>query len=115
MTAPGETIAASSADHVTFSTDDIAGMKIGDVRSGFDDFTDKLVANRHRHRNGALRPIVPFINMDVCPANSRAAHADQDVVHTGPRHLNIFQPQPRLALALNEGFHETPLSDIVTL
>ncbi len=115
MTPPGETVAASSADHVTFSTNDIAGMKIGDVRSGFDDFTDKLVANRHGHRNGALRPIVPFINMDVSPANSRAAHANQHIVHSGPRGLDVFQPQPRLALALDEGFHETPLSDIVTL
>src|SRR5580698_9423260 len=92
MPAPRQTIAAASTHYMTFAADDIAGMKIVDIRSRLDDLAHELMPDRHRHRNGALRPVVPFINVDVGSANSRPPHANEDVVNSRPRRFDVFEP-----------------------
>ena len=110
MPSAGETIAAASAHHVAFAADNIAGMKIVDVRSHFDDFAHEFMTDRHGNRNGALRPIVPFVNVDVSAANSRALHADQNIVNPRPRGFDILQPQTLALACFYDGFHSFSLS-----
>src|ERR1700692_3251899 len=100
MTAPGQAVAASPAHHVALAADDVAGMKIGDVRPGFHYLTDKFVADGHGHGNRPLRPVVPFVNVTVASADPGAAHEHHHVVHPSLGSLDIFEPQPRLTFAL---------------
>ena len=63
MATAGQTVAAPSADDMTFAADEFACMKISDVGPGRDDLSHELMADRHGHRNGGLRPVVPLIDM----------------------------------------------------
>ena len=102
---PRETIAAAPADHVPFPADQIAGMKIRHVGSDFDNLSAEFMPDDQRHVNGGARPIVPVVDVQVGAANSRAQHANFDVVDAGFGLGNIFEPQASLGAALNEGFH----------
>ena len=106
MAPAGQTITAAAAHHVTFAAHQIAYVKIGDVRPQLDNLSDKFVADRHRHRNGALRPFIPVVDVNVGTANAGATHANQNIVDADARLRNLFEPQTGLALALYEGFHE---------
>ncbi len=106
MPPPGQAIAAAAADHVAFAAHQIARVEIADVGAHLHDLADKLVADRHRHRNGALRPLVPIVDMNIGAADAGALYADQDIVDADRRLGNLFEPQARLALALYECFHE---------
>ena len=48
--------------------------------------------DRERHRNGRLRPVVPFKNVDVSAAYGGLVDLDQDVVMTDLWQANIFHP-----------------------
>jgi len=48
MTASRHTIAAASADHVTFARYEFPRMEIVDVRADFDDFSNELVTDNQR-------------------------------------------------------------------
>ena len=43
MPPSSETVSTQTADDVSLSADDLAGMEIGDVRSDIDDFTDQRI------------------------------------------------------------------------
>jgi hypothetical protein len=72
MPPAGQAIAAAAADHVTFAAHQIARVKIADVGAHFHDLADEFVADRHGHGNGALRPFVPVVDVNVGAANARA-------------------------------------------
>src|ERR1700733_14716860 len=69
MAAPGETITASAANHVTLATYQIAGEEVRNVGADLDDAADEFVPNGHRHRDCLLRPRVPLVDMDIGAAN----------------------------------------------
>ena len=46
---------------------------------------DELVADRHRHGDGLLRPLVPLVDVDVGAADAGAQHLDQHVVDADRR------------------------------
>src|SRR5258707_1032143 len=58
-----EAVPAAPADDVSFATDDFAGEKIADVFADFHYFADELVSYHHRHRDRALRPGIPLVNV----------------------------------------------------
>src|SRR5260370_18952789 len=76
----GQAVAAAPADHVSFATHDIAGMRIVDIRPDFDNLSHELITDRHGHRNGALRPVIPVVDVQIRAANAGAAHANHHVV-----------------------------------
>src|SRR5277367_3699641 len=106
MPAPGQAVPATSAYHVTFAADDVAGMEIVDIGARFDDFSHELVPNCHGDGNGALCPIVPFIDVYVGAADAGAADANQYVVDSRPRRFDFFQPEAGLAFALYQCLHD---------
>src|SRR5579885_889609 len=108
MAAPGQAVPAAPAGHMPFAADDIARMKIVDVRANFDNFAHELMTDRHRNGNRALRPIVPVINVNVGAANARAPDTNEDVVDSGSRRFNLLEPQSGLAPAFDQSFHDGP-------
>ena len=106
MPPSGQAVAAAAADHVTFAAHEIARVKIVDVGADFHDLADELMADRHRHGNGALRPFVPVVDVNIGAADAGAPYPDQNVVDADGGFGNLFEPQARLALALYECFHE---------
>src|ERR1700682_617128 len=55
--------------------------------------------------NCGPRPIIPIVDVQVGAADSRAKHANLDVVDAGLGLGNIFEPEASRGPALNEGFH----------
>ncbi len=106
VTAAGEAVAASPANDVAFAADDLARKEVGDIGANGDNFAHELMANRHGHRNGAARPIVPVQDVDVGAADGGSIHADQNVVDADLRDGNFFEPEAGLWAGLNEGFHQ---------
>src|SRR5438477_2457998 len=107
MAAPGEAVAAASADHVTFAADDIAGEEIGHVGACLHDLADELMPDGHGHRDGFPRPLVPLINVNVGAADAGLQHLDEHVVDADLRGRHVVEPQAGLAAALHQGFHST--------
>src|ERR1017187_7759508 len=93
MPASSQTIPAAPAHDVSLAADNLAREKIGNVGADLDNLADELMAYDHGHGNGALRPVVPVVNVDVGAADGRALHANQDVVDADARLGNIFQPE----------------------
>jgi hypothetical protein len=99
--APGKAVAATTADHVAFTADQVAGEEVRHIGAHLYDLADELVADGHGHGDGLLRPRVPLVDVDVGAANSGAQHADQHVVDTDLRNVDLLQPQSLFALALH--------------
>ena len=51
-----------------------------------------------------LRPVVPFVDVQIGAADAGAVDADQDVVDADLRFGNVFEPQPGSALLLTSAF-----------
>src|SRR5580700_5130956 len=102
MPTPGQTVSASSANDMSFTRHDHAGLKIDHMTSHRFNDADKLVANLHRRRNSPLRPAIPFIDVDIGAANGSAENPDQNIEVAGRRHRDFFQPKPPTALSFDE-------------
>jgi hypothetical protein len=70
VTSSGPAVTATTAHDVAFSRDDIPGGEICDIRTDFDDGSDKFVPDDHRHRDRFLGPGVPVVDVQIGAANS---------------------------------------------
>jgi len=104
--ASGQAVPAAPAHDVTLGANDISFMKIGHVGPGVDNLADELVADHHGDRNGALRPFVPVINVQIGTADTRSEHADQYIIDSDNGLRDIFEPEPRLSATLYKCFHD---------
>lgn|SRR4051794_33429789 len=105
MTAARQTVTAASAHYMPFAANDLARMKIADVRSGGDNFTHELVPDRHGNGNCGTRPVVPFVNVQVSPADSGVGDSNQNVVNADRRLGYIFERQAGRIPRLHQSFH----------
>ena len=105
VAASGETVAAAPADDVAFAAHDLAGEEVRHVHADGGDFPDELMPDDHRHGDRPLRPGVPFVNVEVGPADAGAIDADEHVVEAAFRFRHIFQPEAGFAFRFDEGFH----------
>ena len=105
MTAPGQTIAAVPTGNVSLAHDEIAARKAFHVITYSLNGADKLVANRHRHRNRFLRPRIPIVDMHVSPADRGLQHTNEHVVALSFWNRNLFKPETRLGFGLYDGLH----------
>lgn len=55
---------------MALGADDFAGMEIIHVGADGDDFAHELMPHDHWHRDRLLRPCVPFVNVQVGPADA---------------------------------------------
>ena len=81
--AAGAAVAAVAAGDVALAGDAVADREAAHFAAERDDLAAVLVADLHRHRDRALRPGVPLVDVDVGAADGRLAHADQHVVRAG--------------------------------
>jgi len=77
MAAAGEAVTAMATDDVPFAADDLTGEKVFDVRAHLHDLADEFMAHHHRNGNSFSGPFVPFINVDIGPADAGAIDADE--------------------------------------
>ena len=73
-------VAAAPADQMPLAADEIAGMKVVDVSADLDDLADELVPDHQRDRDGALRPGVPVVDVEIGAADTGAQDTDEQVV-----------------------------------
>ena len=97
--------AASHADDVA-----LAGHALPDAQAAHgvaesDDLAGIFMADRHRRRNGLLRPFVPVEDMDVGAADAGLVDLHQNVVGPDLRLRNVGEPQAGGRLFLDEGLH----------
>ncbi len=108
MAAAGEAVATPPAHDVPLAAHDLAGEKIGDVRTDFHDLADELVTDHHRHGNGLGGPRVPLVDVDVGAADAGLVNPNEDVVDPDFGFGHILEPETRLGPALHQGFHLAP-------
>src|SRR5258706_130161 len=99
------TVATEAACDVTFAGHAIADRKAAHFLAHFDDFANVFVADMHRHRNGLLRPVVPFPDVNVGAADRGARDADHHVVVTDFGFFHACECQSRSAFEFGECFH----------
>ena len=95
-------VAAAAAHHVAFARDDLADLEVARIVAHVDDLADKFMADDHGHRNGLLRPFVPFPDMHVGAADGGAAHFDEDVVDAHFGLGAVLHPQAGFGLGLDQ-------------
>ena len=76
MPAARHAIATAPANDVAFTRDEFTRMEIIDVGSDFNNLADELVPDHHRHRNRALCPVVPVVDMNVGAADAGSQNAN---------------------------------------
>src|SRR5437773_12274737 len=98
--ASGEAVPALAANHVTLAAHDIAVRKAADIRPGFNDLADKLVPDDQPNRYRLSRPVVPLVDVKVCPADTRDLNPDQDVIDADRGLRGFFQAETASACRL---------------
>ncbi len=91
VAASGAAVAAVAAGDVTLARDAIARLEARDFAADLHDLAAVFVPDRHRHRDGLLRPGVPVIDVHVRAADGAALDADQDVVRAGDGFGDLLQ------------------------
>ena len=108
--APGHAVAAAAAHEVPLAADDVAGREVVHVRADRDDLADELVADDHRHRDRALRPGVPVVDVQIGAADAGAQHADQHVVDADLGLGRVDEPDARAAPPTSRAPSRVPLT-----
>ncbi len=101
-----QAVPATAAGDVSLTAHDIAGMEVVYIGACLHNSANELVPNRHGHRNGALGPFIPVVDVQIGPANPRAQNFDQDIIDTDLRLGNVFEPQSWLSFTFDKCFHE---------
>ena len=91
MRCAGATLVAVTANNVRFRRDKIADLDAHHVRANLHHIARQFVTKQHRRRvKTALRPRVPFVNMQIGATDRRCSHPNQHFVarrhwHSNPR------------------------------
>ena len=70
-----------------------------------DDLSHELVAGYHGGLDGALRPPVPLVDVEIGAADGGPLHFDQYVVDAQFRVRHFLQPEAFTGLLLDQRFH----------
>jgi hypothetical protein len=88
---------AAAVHDVPLGGHPVALAHVGHQLSGLHDVAGELVADDERRVAAALRPVVPFVDVDVGTAHPRAPHADEHLVvpNAGDRDVLHHEAGPR--------------------
>src|SRR5439155_851119 len=100
MTPPCQAIATMSTGDVPLAHDQIAAREAFHMIADTINNADKLVADRHWHRNRFLRPLVPIVDVHVRSADRRFQHANEHIIARDCRNWNFLEPKTGLGLGL---------------
>ena len=87
----GVTVAAVAAGDMALAGDALADREARDARAKLGDLADILMADDLRGLDVLLRPLVPFVDMDVGAADRGLVDLDENF--SGARHRNRHLPQ----------------------
>ena len=104
-----QAVAASTTDQMAFTTDQITDFEIIDVATEFNHMANEFVTDNQRHRNGALGPGIPIINMQISAADTGAIDANEHVVNANFGHWYVDQSESRCGGCFGDGFHAVSL------
>jgi hypothetical protein len=86
----GQTVATTPADDVPSPETTSPGKKSVTFAPTSTISADELVPDNHRHRNGALSPSVPLIDMEISAANAGAVDPDEDIIDAATRFGDVL-------------------------
>ena len=110
MPASRQAVPASSANYMPLTADQLSGMHIRHIRAHLHHLTHELMADHQPLRNGRARPCIPFIDMQVGPADAGIEHLDLHIVYA---HLGlgyILKPKSWPAFLLHQCLQEIVLT-----
>ena len=105
VSSPGEAVAATPADHVPLTADQVTDLDVGHRGADLDHLADELVTEDHRRRHGRLRPGVPGQQVQISAADTGSQDPYEDVARSDRGLGDVLEPQPRLAFELHESLH----------
>jgi hypothetical protein len=91
MPAAGPAITTMAAGDMAFARHSVAEFEATHLLSHLDDFAYILVSHMHRYRNGLLRPLIPFPDMDISSTDRRLSYADHHIVMADRGLLHLSQ------------------------
>jgi hypothetical protein len=83
----------------------ITDVYVSDELPDLDYVTRELVANDEGWFAATLRPIIPFVNVDVRSTHARPANPDEDLVVEDRRNRHVGQLETGTGMMLDEGLH----------
>ena len=101
----GAALKTAAAGQVHLRRDEIPGPDAFHLRSHPLHGAAEFVAENQRQVNPPRRPAVPFINVEVCAADGRRAHPNQNVAQADFRNLHFLEAGSGLGLRLDDGLH----------
>src|SRR5262249_28306562 len=107
MAAAGHAVAAAATNDVALAAHNVARVEVGDVGADRHDLPDELMADDQRHGNGLPGPVVPFVDVQISPADAGALDLDEHIVNADLGLRHVLEPKPGLSLTFNEGLHVT--------
>ena len=110
VTASGPAVAAASADDVALPGRTVTDLQARDVLADLDDLAVELVADDQRRDDGARRPVVPGLQVQVGAAQPRPQHPQLHLVRPAVGFGDIDQFQTRAGGRLHQRTHELTLS-----
>ena len=105
VSAPGQAVAAVTADQMPLSADHISGVKILDQIPYRFHGAGELVTDDQRNRYVLPGPFVPVVDMHIRAADRCLVDLDQDIGQPDLRFGNLLQPESGFCNFLYQGFH----------
>src|SRR5262249_1646542 len=99
-----------AADDMALAAHNVSGLEIRDVTADFDNLADELVANDEAIGNFASGPRVPFVDVQIGPADSGRLNSNQYIVDADLRLRDILNPEAGSVLTFDKRLHSQILS-----
>jgi hypothetical protein len=105
MSTPRSAVTTKPAGDMSLARDTVTDFKPFYEAPYFRDFSDEFVSDHHRYRYVCLRPIIPFVNVDIGAADGCLSKFYEHVIGSVIGLGYILHPNPYFRLGLDERLH----------
>ena len=98
-------VAAMSANDMTLAAYKVAHLEYRAFTLDFYDFAHELMTDNHRSLYGVLRPLVPFVNVNVRAANSGFVNFNECLTLFDYGDFRLLKPKSFFSMSLYECVH----------
>ena len=102
---PSPTIPTVPTRDVAFTRHPLPDLEASNMAADLGNLSDEFMADNHRHWDGTLRPLIPFVDVDIRSADGRLANLDEEVIRTDLRFRYILHPDANFRFGFHQGFH----------
>jgi hypothetical protein len=99
------TITTKSARDMAFAGHSVTDLITVNALPDRDDLASEFVTQNARRTNIALRPIIPFVDMQIGTADSGFGDAYQNFIGSGLWQWHLLEPQTRFRSRFDESTH----------